>query len=506
MSHFLARGCGAAVLLVVSAQGALADLSAQEVWSDWKSYLSSTGYEVSGTETATSGTLTVSDVSMVMTIPEEENATVGVTLPEIKFVENGDGTVNVLLPAEFPMAFKAAGDGDSVAGRLLYIHDGSPMVVSGDAAAMTYDYAAPQVTLTLEGLESEGEAIPPETASLTVTLSGVATKTLMTAGAMRSYDQSLTASSLAYDFAFKDPAGDGSASLKGALNGLSFAGTSTVPAKADTTDMAAMLAAGFGFDGQFEYESGNTAMTGTEGSETFAFDSTSQGGTIAMSMDKGQMSYDVNQKATELNISGSEIPFPLALSMAEAGFKLLMPVAKSDAEQDFALGVTLRDFAVPDMLWGMFDPSGVLPRDPATVVLDIAGKGKLLFDLFDPKALEAAGAQEPGELNALTVKQLLVSAAGARLTGTGDFAFNNDDLESFDGMPAPSGTADLQLVGANGLIDKLIEMGLLTDNDAMGARMMMGMFGVPGDGEDTLNSKIEIKQDGAILANGQRIK
>lgn len=92
------------------------------------------------------------------------------------------------------------------------------------------------------------------------------------------------------------------------------------------------------------------------------------------------------------------------------------------------------------------------------------------------------------------------------MTGTGDFAFNNDDLSTFDGMPAPSGEANLTLAGANTLLDKLIGMGLVSDSDAMGARMMMGMLAVPGDGEDTLTSKIEVTEDGQIKANGQRIK
>ena len=44
------------------------------------------------------------------------------------------------------------------------------------------------------------------------------------------------------------------------------------------------------------------------------------------------------------------------------------------------------------------------------------------------------------------------------------------------------------------------------EEQAAGARMMMGLFAVPGDGEDTLTSTIEVKGDGQILANGQRIK
>ena len=65
---------------------------------------------------------------------------------------------------------------------------------------------------------------------------------------------------------------------------------------------------------------------------------------------------------------------------------------------------------------------------------------------------------------------------------------------------------DLSLTGANGLLDKLIEMGFVSSQDAMGARMMMGMLAVPGEGPDSLKSKIEINEQGQILANGQRLK
>ncbi|WP_264211669.1 DUF2125 domain-containing protein [Leisingera thetidis] len=507
MSVIIARGSAAAAILIVSAQGALADLSAQDVWADWKAYLTSTGYTVSGTESISGSTLTVSDVAMVMPIPEEDS-TGTVNFPEIQFVENGDGTVNVLLPKEFPMGFDFSADGESFSGKLIYAHDGSPMTVTGDAESMSYDYSSSKVTMTLDGLTADGEAVPADIAKAQITLHDVATRTDMKIAGARRYEQSLTASSFNYDMGFNDPESNGSGSFKGALQGLRFAGTSTVPTGLEGPDMAALLEAGFAFDGTFTFAGGNGAVSGVDGSESFAMESNSQGGSIAVAMDKQQLTYDVSQINTNVNISGSEIPFPLALSMAETGFKLMMPLAKSNEEQDFALGVTLRDFAVPDMLWGMVDPTGQLPHDPATVVLELVGKGKVLFDLFDPEAMEAVetGDEQPGELNALTVKQLQVSAAGAELTGTGDFTFNNEDLVSFDGMPAPSGEANLKLTGANTLIDKLIQMGLMSDSDAMGARMMMGMLAVPGDGDDTLTSKIEISEDGQIHANGQRIK
>ena len=111
-----------------------------------------------------------------------------------------------------------------------------------------------------------------------------------------------------------------------------------------------------------------------------------------------------------------------------------------------------------------------------------------------------------GDTHALSVNDLLVQAVGAKLTGKGAFTFDNTDMRTIPGMPRPEGAIDLALNGANALIDNLIAMGIISDQEAMPARMMMGMFAVPGDGPDSLKSKIEINAQGHILANGQRIK
>ena len=72
--------------------------------------------------------------------------------------------------------------------------------------------------------------------------------------------------------------------------------------------------------------------------------------------------------------------------------------------------------------------------------------------------------------------------------------------------PALVGALDLSLVGGVALLDKLVAMGLVPQDQAMGARMMMGLFTVPGEGEDSLTSRIEFTEEGGILANGQQIK
>lgn len=506
MSVFLARNAGAAAVLVISAQGAFADVSAQDVWSDWKAYMTGTGYTIDGTEAMSGNTLTVSDITMTMPIPEQDG-TGSFSMPEIQFTENGDGTVNVVLPKEFPMTISGVDGDDRFSVEILYAHDGAPMVVSGDTSAMTYDYASSMATMSLGKIEATGEDIPEDAVKLVIEMKDMASKTVMNIADQRSYDQSFSLGQLNYDLSFNDPDSDDGGSFKGALNQLNFTGNSIIPDGVEQPFLPDLVKAGMEGDFSATFGSGNSEIKIT-GSDSFDMQSSSTGGAFSAAISKAGLAYDVQQQGLSVNVAGSEIPFPLALTMAEIGFKLAMPITPSDEQQDFGLGITLRDFAVPEMLWGMVDPAGALPHDPATIVLDLAGKGTLLLDIFDPKVMESVerGNEAPGELNALSVKELLVSAAGAKLTGTGDFTFNNEDLATFDGMPAPDGVANIQLEGANGLIDSLISMGLMSDSDAMGARMMMGMFGVPGEGEDTLTSEIKVSEDGQIHANGQRIK
>lgn len=64
---------------------------------------------------------------------------------------------------------------------------------------------------------------------------------------------------------------------------------------------------------------------------------------------------------------------------------------------------------------------------------------------------------------------------------------------------------ELKLVGGNTLLDKLVAMGLIGEEEAMGARMMVAMFAKAVEGEDTLTSVLEFK-DKHFYANGQQLQ
>jgi hypothetical protein len=224
----------------------------------------------------------------------------------------------------------------------------------------------------------------------------------------------------------------------------------------------------------------------------------------ATTMDQSEFRYAVETKATDITVTGPQIPFPeVRLSFAGAAMGLTMPVSKSDAPQPFSFLTRLSDLTISDEIWSMFDPTAAFPRDPVTIVVDTKGTATLLADMFDEAAM--ASGQPPADLNTLSLTELRAKAFGAEATGTGDLTFDNSDKVTFDGVPAPSGEVVLAVTGANALIDKLVAMGFVPEEQAMGARMMMAMFFRPGDAQDSLTSTIEFKDKG-IYANGQKLR
>ncbi|WP_424988009.1 DUF2125 domain-containing protein [Microbulbifer sp. S227A] len=508
MTARFARGFGAAFVYVLATQAAHADLTAADVWADWQDYLASTGYAVSGNEAASGGTLTISNLTIDMPLADAQGR-FAITMDRLAFAENGDGTVDIAMPDSIPMTFTTVDEtGDPVDGVLTLAQNDSAMTASGEPGDVTYAYSSALAAMELTSLEIDNEPMPQDMLSVLVSLENINTNTRMLTGEMRSYSQRMTADALRYDINFDDPDTDDMGRFKGAMQDVQAEGTGTVPLEMDPNDFNASLENGFAADVTLAYGAGMSDIQGVGDGESFAFASTSQGGSFGFKMDADRLAYDVEQKQSAISLQGGDLPVPVEISAAVSGFNLSMPVRKSDEDQDFAIGLNLGDFTMSEMLWSMIDPAAQLPRDPATVVLDAVGKGKMLFNLLDPEeaAMMERATTPPAEISALTINKLLVSLVGASLSGTGDFTFDNSDTSTMDGFPRPTGYVDLTLVGANALLDKLSGMGLVADEEAMGARMMMGLLAVPGDTPDTLNSKIEINQQGHILANGQRIQ
>lgn len=486
---------------------ALADVAPEQVWQDWKSYLTGFGYDVTGETSQTGTTLTISDLAVTMAMPEETGS-VSMLLGQVQMIGNDDGSVSVVMPERMPIAIETLDiDGQEVTTTLELGHQGLEVTVSGTPDAMQYDYRANEMSMGLTDLVTGGKSADVKVASIRfVDLAGTSQSAVN--GDMRALTQAMSAGPVTYEIDVTAPEEGGRLVFDGTVERATFDGTTRLPEKFDANDMAANLSAGFRFDSRFQYETGSSAYRFEDGSNVIEGTQGSESGELRAAIGPDGLRYGGEGRKSTIAMTGSDLPFPVTIEMARAGFEIIMPLAKSEAAQDFALKFDLTDFTMSEMIWSLFDPASKLPRDPATIAIDLSGKGRLFFDLLDPTTAARLEAENvvPGELEALDLNNLTLSLAGAQLTGKGAFVFDQSDLTSFDGMAAPEGVVDLELVGGNTLLDSLVELGILPQDQATGVRMMMGLFATPGEGEDKLTSRIEFTEDGQVLANGQRLK
>ena len=496
-SQFILRNavCGAALL---AAPAALADVTAAEVWENWKANLSVYGAEgVSiGNEDIAGGTVTISDLVLTMEDPE---ANVTASIDSLVFTENGDGTVSVEMPESYPISIVNPDEGTEV--DLLLSQENMNMVVSGTPEAMNYDLTADTYELRVAEIRGEEEF----EGDMVMTAKGLSGsyQTDITDGMDTSF--AFASSTIEVLVDAKEPGGEDYVVLSGQMADVVTDGTVQMPEGADLNDPDT-------FAGDFVFRS-DTSF----GQTGFIFDVDADGEAAKGSFQASSMaananvapeglSYQTEMAGAALEVTAAAMPLPVRISLAELSNKFEMPTSATEEPAPFAYRLALLDLVVNDEIWAMGDPAGALPRDPASIVLDVSGMAKLFFDIMDPEQ-EAAMAQAdmPGEIHSFAVNEILISAVGAEVTAAGEFTFDNTDLETFDGLPRPMGELNVNITGANALLDTLVSMGLLPQEQATMGRMMMGMFTQPA-GDDALTSTVEINEEGHVLANGQRLK
>jgi hypothetical protein len=494
-------GPAVSVLALLTGSAAFAQVTAQEVWDSWKGNLGLYGAEgvTIGSEDYAGGVLTVSDISIAVA---DDEGSVNATLASLVLTEQSDGSVLVTMSEEFPIAISgpsSSGAGDMTVAMAVR-QTGLEMVVSGTADAMTYDIAATRYALEVDSVQ-DGDV----TASGSFALNDVKGTYSVETADMQSIGYDVAAASMDVVFAIDDPAAGTTFNMNGNVAAVASTADMVMPLPENTTPETVLMD---GLAGEGGYTFGATNAT---------FDMTQQGmpinGTIGV--EGGSLDFVASADAvgyssltSGLVIEGTSamMPFPVRVSLAEYGFDILMPLSATDEPVDFALGINLTDLSVNDEIWAMLDPGAMLSHDPATLIIDLTGTARLFVDLANPD--EAAGMAEmaaPGEVNSVSLNDLNLSIAGAQITGTGAFTFDNSDTTTIPGVPRPEGALELQANGINGLIDTLVQMGLLPEEQVMGARMMLGLFTVPV-GDDQLTTKLEVNAEGHVIANGQRLQ
>jgi len=506
MSH-LRLWAVAAFAVGVSGSAALADLTADQVWQGWTDYLDGAGYNVTSDTDRSGDTLTIRDLALEMDMPDADDS-MSMRLGDIRLVENEDGTVSAILPETLPIALAAIDDeGQQVTAALEIAQQALDLTISGTPDAMDYTYSAEALTLALTGVQAGDET--PEIRAARITLEEMEGNSRSEPGdARRTVEQALRAGPVTYDIDITEPDDGATMAVSGTMAQVDFTGDATLPESFASDDVAAAIREGFRFASSVKYEDGSTTYRFENAGDVLEGSNSSVRGRLGTSMGPDGLHYGASGEEVRMSVNTTDLPVPVDLEMVRLGFDITMPVMSSETMQPFGLDLELSEFTMSDQLWSMLDPEARLPREPATVRADLSGTGRLFLDLLDPAEIDDLEARErmPGEIESLTLNDLTLEIAGAKLSGEGAFTFDGDDLESFGGAPAPEGTLDLRLLGGNALLDDLVALGVLPADQASGIRMMMGLFATPGDAEDELLSTIEVTEDGQVLANGQRLK
>ncbi len=506
MKKFYSITGSIAFVTLMGSTAAFAEISASEAWADYRSDLAASGYKIAGDEAMSGDTLTISNLSVKMAA-EGDAPGVSMEIGTLGFTEVGDGTVSVEFPASFPFIIAKEDDFKVV---LTYSQDNQRIIASGMANDITYTYSADSIDLALSELVANGK--PMADVMGLISVKDLTGSSRNQTGELRTITSAVTTGEVTYKFRLIDrlrsedvmSLPEGVISLNGGMASLTMNADGVFPMMPDYTDMAKMMADGFEFNFDMAWGKGGFDFSFSERGKKTAIASQSSGGNLAMDMNAESISYGLGAQGAKASVQTPDLPFPVDYEFGELQANMAMPIRKSETPSDFSTLIKLVDFNTSDLIWGLGDPSGALPHDPATIILDLSGKVQLLVDLMDAEVMSQT--DQPGLLHALTLKALQLKIAGAELTGNGAFTFDNNDMETFPYFPRPDGTLDLKLVGGNGLLDKLIQMGLVQEDQAMGARLMMGLIAQRGEGEDTLTSKIEVKDGGQVYANGQRLK
>ncbi len=483
------------VAAIFAASPSLAQVTAAEIWAEWQAQSAAMNQPLSADGVSeTADGLVITGLTSTF---EDPTASAEAVLDEVILTENSDGTVSISVSSPYRITSRATPEFGAEASFAFEIgFEGLEITASGTPDNRRYDYVADRITMTDAGMTIDGTEAPELSIDMSVT--DIRADYILIGDNvedMRVTSDSEFASAggtIEVDGPETDP---GNFKMSFSMGATSSTSAMTLASIAAMAGGAQSLPENFDLTGDATYErlSYEAAFEGPGEAFNMAF--ANQGGEIAIEFTPGGLTYDLSGEGVEARVLTSQFPVPITISAASTGFLITVPMAPEEEPSDMALVLDYQGLEINEEIWGMFDPGGAIPRDPANLLIDMTGTAQMFVNLLNADPVTMQG--PPGELRSATLNELDISAAGARLEGDGELEFAPGQI-----VPMPVGTIDLRLAGMNGLLDRLTGAGLLPMEQAAMARGVAGMFARPGATMDTLETTVEFLPGGQITANG----
>ncbi|PZX16523.1 uncharacterized protein DUF2125 [Palleronia aestuarii] len=480
-----------ALLAAGLALPATAEITADEVWQSWQD-ASSPGVRIdAASETREGDVLRLEGVTARFGERGAENTAL---IDWVELADQDDGTVRVSSAPLYRLRMEQVAtenvEGTVVEGSLR--HDGAVTTIAREDEVFTYETQAPEIVVLVEDIPSSDTGA---TTDATMTLTDL---TLHTRDAVQDATSrtEIDASSVALDIQGEEP--DTTYSLTARFEG--FEGTTVdllgALARRDAAD--APMAPEFSAEMSHQGSSTRLDMSSLDGDSRIETQSGS--GQIGITSADGMGRYRAESDAVTLSVSGPQVPVSdLSAEIDRVALSLGMPLVPTEEPKDFDVSYDLTGVTVSEQVWNLVDPTGALPRDPATLAIEATGQSRLTRSLANTP--EVGGADQIVALTSLDIDRILLDAVGLVLTGDGSL-----DFDDGPGQLEPEGEIALRLEGGNGLLDTLLEAGLFPPGQILAMRTGLGMFSRPGEGEDVVESTIRFLGDGGIEVNGTRIR
>ncbi len=484
---------------------ALADLTPQDVWDNMSAAYAAGGMTLEGNPENTGSTLAITDAVIRVTYPIVGGSAT-MTLPAMTLTDLGDGTVSIETPATYvmEMAAEIPGEDGLVTANIAIAQTGATSVASGDPGDVTYTSSAETMDLLINDLTVPGEEVSFE---MEIDSEGYVSTTRVTEGDNLTVVSDITNNDAKTRFIVD--AGFMKQESTNSSGVLQTRSTIVLPPDMNILDLTPALMAGLSFTGTSESGPSNgTTLTYIDGELSGEQSQNAGDAAASFSIDANGIGGGILAEWFEFTVMDQTVmPFPISGSGGNVTADFQIPLVASDTPQDFKYAFGIKELAIDEGLWGMFDPGNALDRSPADLTLDLSGSlnwGLNVLNIQELMALETADTS-PITINSLSINDLGLAALGATAKAVGAFTFDNADMETIPGMPRPEGTATVSATGINAAIDQLIAAGLIPEEEAMMPRMMMGMFArVVGD--DALETVVEVNPEGHVIVNGQRMR
>jgi len=483
-----------------------AELSTREAWENTKRILETGGYQVFGEEVFLGSDLSITDAKILLEVDEQTD--IIFDLESLILNKKTDGFIYLNLPQEITVQYINEDDfGYRTQANILIRARELELKVSGKPKKILYEMTASSAGFALVELLDNGVPSTDFTATMELVLVDIKSVIKSTSGEMNEIKSMLSASG---------------ASIKGVVNLLSIplelsfqyvmdqlksSSVSNEPEVPIDEDFELALEKGFS----------STSNLGFDKSE-LVLNANAPGGPLSLSFSSGPASLinaiseagliiqSDNQK-TALNFKVPSNGWDFELDLQEFGAAVNIPILVKTGEQEFGMSIKLSGLNLSDTVWNFFDTDNIMLNHPATLEFDIEGSTVLVEGLTSEAIIgnQNLNPLEIGQILSFKLNDFLLDAFGITVEANGDFEFDNEDFQTFDGIPRPMGKGSLKIQGANAFIERLEGMQLVPSETIMGARMMLALLMRAVD-DDTLISEFEIDEKGKVYANGQRLR